>query len=193
MRISWNWLRPLGNAHVACLLLLCQGFKWLSGNSVWLVFRRSWVRISAGSRALASLSKEINIHGAYTFVELIEIFWNLSICRSADASFKICPHEDIMLTRKNSILSMCFIWCSQVDFCYTQSFLLQCLSGILQETNAWWGLGVRILFFCKYWRSNSTVSFDFALTCMVESWLSLILTDASVAHTTSCTNVEKDI
>ena len=43
-------LRPLGNAaHVACLLLLCQGFEWLTGKSVWLAFRRSWVRIPATS------------------------------------------------------------------------------------------------------------------------------------------------
>ena len=46
-------LKPLGNAaYVACLLLLCQGPKWLNGKSVWLVFRRSWVRIPAGSRIL---------------------------------------------------------------------------------------------------------------------------------------------
>ena len=42
------WLRTLGNAaYVACLPLFCQGSKWLNGKSVWLVFRRSWVRISA--------------------------------------------------------------------------------------------------------------------------------------------------
>ena len=51
----WEWesvgirLMPLGNAaYVACLLLLCQGSKWLNGMSIWLVFRRSWVRIPAG-------------------------------------------------------------------------------------------------------------------------------------------------
>ena len=44
------WLSPLGNAgYVACLLLLCQGSKWLNGKSVWLVFRRYWVQIPAGS------------------------------------------------------------------------------------------------------------------------------------------------
>ena len=44
-------LRPLGNAaYVACLLLFCQGFEWLNGKSVWLVFRRSWVQIPAGSQ-----------------------------------------------------------------------------------------------------------------------------------------------
>ena len=38
------WLKLLGNAaYVACLPLLCQGFKWLSGKSIWLVFRRSLV------------------------------------------------------------------------------------------------------------------------------------------------------
>ena len=43
-------LSPLGNAgYVACLLLLCQGSKWLNGKSVWLVFRRCWVWIPAGS------------------------------------------------------------------------------------------------------------------------------------------------
>ena len=37
-------LKPLGNAaYVACLPLLCQGFKWLSGKSIWLVFRGSLV------------------------------------------------------------------------------------------------------------------------------------------------------
>ena len=52
----WEWesvgirLRPLENAAcVACLPLVCQGSKWLNGKSVWLVFRRSWVRILAGS------------------------------------------------------------------------------------------------------------------------------------------------
>ena len=43
-------LRPLGNAaYVAYLPLLYQGSKWLNGNSAWLVFRRSWVWIPAGS------------------------------------------------------------------------------------------------------------------------------------------------
>ena len=39
-------------AYIACLPLLCQGSKWLTGKSIWLVrlFRRSWVRIPAGSR-----------------------------------------------------------------------------------------------------------------------------------------------
>ena len=42
------WLRPLGNAaNVACLTLLWQGSKWLSGISIWLVFRRSWGWIPA--------------------------------------------------------------------------------------------------------------------------------------------------
>ena len=37
-------LKPVGHAaYVACLPLLCQGSKWLSGNSIWLVFRRSLV------------------------------------------------------------------------------------------------------------------------------------------------------
>ena len=59
-------LRPLGNAAcVACLLLLCQGSKWLNGKSVWLVFRRSWVGVSAGSQIFfpwsCSLSAK-NIH-----------------------------------------------------------------------------------------------------------------------------------
>ena len=45
------WLRPLGNvAYVACLPLLCQGSKWLNGKSIWLVFRRYWVWIPAGSQ-----------------------------------------------------------------------------------------------------------------------------------------------
>ena len=45
------WLKPLSNAaYVACLPLLCQGFKWLNKKSVWLVFRRSWAWIPAGSR-----------------------------------------------------------------------------------------------------------------------------------------------
>ena len=62
-------LRPLGNvAYVACLLLLCQGSKWLNGRSVWLAFRRSWFRIPTGSRIFFhgftshSLSKNIIIH-----------------------------------------------------------------------------------------------------------------------------------
>ena len=41
-------LTPLD--YVACLPLLCQGSKWLNGESIWLVFRRSWVRIPAGSQ-----------------------------------------------------------------------------------------------------------------------------------------------
>ena len=36
-------------SELACLPLLCQGSKWLYGKSVWLVIRRSWVRIPAGS------------------------------------------------------------------------------------------------------------------------------------------------
>ena len=44
-------LRPLANAaYVACLPLLYQGSKWCNCKSVWLVFRRSWVWIPAGSR-----------------------------------------------------------------------------------------------------------------------------------------------
>ena len=44
------WLRPLGYAaYVACLPLLHQGSMWLSGTSVCLVFRRSWVQIPARS------------------------------------------------------------------------------------------------------------------------------------------------
>ena len=43
-------LRPVGNpAYVASLPLLWQSpSKWFSGECVWLVFRRSWVRIPAG-------------------------------------------------------------------------------------------------------------------------------------------------
>ena len=43
VRISWNLLRPLGNA--AFLPPYCQGSKWLNDKSVWLVFRRSWAWI----------------------------------------------------------------------------------------------------------------------------------------------------
>ena len=44
-------LSPLGNAtYVACLPLLCQGSKWFNDKSIWLVFRRSWVQIPAGSQ-----------------------------------------------------------------------------------------------------------------------------------------------
>ena len=43
-------LRLLGNAfYVACLPLLCQRSAWLNGKSIWLVFRRSWFWIPAGS------------------------------------------------------------------------------------------------------------------------------------------------
>ena len=44
VRISWN-----STEDVACLRLLCQGSKWLSSKSIWLVFRRSLVRIPVGS------------------------------------------------------------------------------------------------------------------------------------------------
>ena len=33
----------------ACFPLLCQGSKWFNCKSIWLVLRRSWVRIPAGS------------------------------------------------------------------------------------------------------------------------------------------------
>ena len=47
-------LRPLGNAaYVVCLPLLCQGSKLLNGKIVWLVLRRSWVQIPAGSRTFS--------------------------------------------------------------------------------------------------------------------------------------------
>ena len=50
-QLKFGRVRPLGNfVYVACLLLLCQGSKWLNGKSIWLVFRRSWVWIPAGSR-----------------------------------------------------------------------------------------------------------------------------------------------
>ena len=43
-------LKPVGNAaYVACLQFSAQGSKWLSDKSVWLVFRRSWFWIPAGS------------------------------------------------------------------------------------------------------------------------------------------------
>ena len=49
-------LKPLGNAvYVACLSLLCRVSKWLNGESVWLVFRRSWVRIPVRSRFFFSM------------------------------------------------------------------------------------------------------------------------------------------
>ena len=52
MRISWNSAEASRHAYVACLLLLCQG------KSVWLLFRRFWVWIPAGSRIFFSLSQQ---------------------------------------------------------------------------------------------------------------------------------------
>ena len=49
--LSRNPTDSLGNAaYVACLLLISLESEWLNGKSVWLAFRRSWVRIPAGSR-----------------------------------------------------------------------------------------------------------------------------------------------
>ena len=45
---GWELLATWG-LSLAGFLLLCQGSKWLNGKSVWLVFVRSWVWISAGS------------------------------------------------------------------------------------------------------------------------------------------------
>ena len=36
--------------QLACVPFLCQGSKWLNGKSVWLLFKKSWVWIPAGSR-----------------------------------------------------------------------------------------------------------------------------------------------
>ena len=45
VRISWSLAEACRQAaYIACLLLLCQGSKWLNGKTVWLVF------IPAGSR-----------------------------------------------------------------------------------------------------------------------------------------------
>ena len=45
------WLRP---PHNAAMCSLCAApllwAQWLSGKSIWLVFRRSWVQIPAGPR-----------------------------------------------------------------------------------------------------------------------------------------------
>ena len=75
-------LRPLGNAaYVACLLLLCQGSEWLSGKSVWLVFRRS--RITAGSwiffRGFISHSLNKNIIHEY-LLSLTTSLWIYEFC-----------------------------------------------------------------------------------------------------------------
>ena len=81
------WLRPLGNAaYVACLPLLCQGSKWLNGKSVWLVFRRSWVQIPAGSqvffRGFVSHSPSKNIVNRYK--------WSVSV-----GLIILCLHEQV--------------------------------------------------------------------------------------------------
>ena len=63
VRISWSLAEACRQAaYIACLLLLCQRFKWLNGESVWLVFR-SWVRIPAGSRMdlFLTLSAKISL------------------------------------------------------------------------------------------------------------------------------------
>ena len=49
------WMKRLCiTAYIACLPLLYQEYKWLSGKSIWLVFRRSWVQITAGSQIFFS-------------------------------------------------------------------------------------------------------------------------------------------
>ena len=63
-------LRPLGNAaYVPGLPLLCHGSKRLNGKSIWLVFKRSWVWIPAGSRIFFPLdlflTLSIQKHSAY--------------------------------------------------------------------------------------------------------------------------------
>ena len=72
VRIIWNSAEaPIGNAaYVACLPLFCQGSERLNGKNVWLVFRRSWVWIPAGSRifsvdVLLMLSTKTSIMSAY--------------------------------------------------------------------------------------------------------------------------------
>ena len=51
LRISWSLAEASRQCRLCSLSpLLCQGFKWLNGESVWLVFRRSWGWIPAGSR-----------------------------------------------------------------------------------------------------------------------------------------------
>ena len=48
---SWNSTEAYASAYVSSFLLhLCQRSKWFSCKSVWLVFRKSWVRIPAGSQ-----------------------------------------------------------------------------------------------------------------------------------------------
>ena len=79
-------LRPLGNAaYVACLTLLWQGSKWLNGKSVWLVFRRSWVRIPAldpsghAMRTLQKYCKRDNRHphkiSTHEYRHLLWLHW----------------------------------------------------------------------------------------------------------------------
>ena len=58
--ISWNWLRPVSSAaYVACLPLLCQGSKWLSGKECLTAIQK--VLGSNPSRILSSYSLSKNV------------------------------------------------------------------------------------------------------------------------------------
>ena len=140
-------------------------------------------------------------------------------CRSAEASFKICicilPCEDLgrdsachsfrasrrkwvflrqhMRWRhacKNSVLSFGIFVPSELLF--APVLLTLVFVGIMQETNAQWEIrGMKMLF----WWTNSTVSFHFILTCMVEFQLNYLNISFyggffSEVHTTSCTKIE---
>ena len=56
MSSPWSHILCLYASRQCCLCSLFfhwsiyQGSEWLSGKSIWLVFKRSWVRIPAGSR-----------------------------------------------------------------------------------------------------------------------------------------------
>ena len=73
-------LFPHARVHIGCTLLdssttsvcihplphrlplLCQGPKWLNGKSIWLVFRRSWLPIPAGSLIFSVIYFSLSQH-----------------------------------------------------------------------------------------------------------------------------------
>ena len=103
-------------AYIACLPLLCQGSKWLTGKSIWLVrlFRRSWVRIPAGSRiffrGFISHSLSENIITQYELKSAI-------LCSMTSVVSFSCLHILVIVTFISKIYVAIFI--DVLVCCYT--------------------------------------------------------------------------
>ena len=105
-------LRPLGNAaYVACLPHLCQGSKWLNGKSVWLVFRKSWVRIPAVHGFIShSLSinhrRELNLSKP-TYVYRVKWWWKKTLRSQVTITWSVI-RDHMIFSKRSHELRVCW-------------------------------------------------------------------------------------